>query len=113
MVSDSVNIVVEGNSLVYQKIEQGTEKGKQMLKDNLGFTYNRQQPKGFNGVYWQCTHRPKENPCKVRVKEKGGQFSTSNKCKHNHAVPKKSKTRKKSAVAAKVDEVHFNIHVVL
>lgn len=61
-----------------------------MLVDSDGYCYNIANQK--NGVtYWQCTFRPKENPCKAKVKEEAGTFRAMEH-RHNHE-PKAKKTK--------------------
>ena len=47
-------------------MEQGSKQGKVKLIDSNGYTYNIKS-RGANVVYWQCSVRPKENPCKALV----------------------------------------------
>ena len=49
-------------------------RGKVKLIDSNGYTYNIKS-RGVNVVYWQCSVRPKVNPCKALVIERGSSFN--------------------------------------
>ena len=72
----------EASIVKYQLVEQGTKRGKARLVDSLGFTYNLQFRRSY-ATYWQCTVRPKENPCRASVTERDGSFQPR-KNSHNH-----------------------------
>lgn len=57
----------------YQLFEEGTKRGKLKLIDSQGYTYNikMRRPKA---TYWQCTVRPKGNPCKAAVTQRNATF---------------------------------------
>ena len=58
----------EASTVTYQLVEQRTKRGKARLVDSLGFTYNLQFRRSYV-TYWQCTIRPKENPCRASATE--------------------------------------------
>ena len=107
----------EATAVTYQLVEQGTKRGKTRLVDNLGFTYNVHHKRSY-ATYWQCTVRPKENPCRASVTERDGTFHPG-KNAHNHAaevgtaeaakiitkVKAKAVEEKFKSAAAIVDEV--------
>ena len=62
--------------------------------DNLWYTYNLLHRRSY-ATYWQCTVRPKENPCRASVTERDGTFQPG-KNGHNHPA------EVGSAVAAKI-----------
>ena len=68
--------------VTYKIVEQGSKRGKVKLIDSNGYTYNIKS-RGVNVVYWQCSVRPKVNPCKALVIERGSSFQ-SNSTSHNH-----------------------------
>ena len=55
-----------------------------MLVDSLGFTYNLNGKRSY-ATYWQCTVRPKDNPCKASVTQRDGRFQAG-KNAHNHVA---------------------------
>ena len=82
-----------------------------MLVDSLRFTYNICK-ETENATYWQCTFRPKGNPCKAKVKEKkDGTFQLGND-PHNHMAKGKTKALKNEIKpsSAKVNEVITALH---
>ena len=75
-----------------------------MLVDSKGYCYNmNNQKKGV--TYWQCTTRPKETPCKAKVREVAGKFEAVEHS-HNHE-PKAKKTKAKKK---KLHEVITTLH---
>ena len=70
--------------VTFQLVERGTKRGKTSLIDSQGFTYNVHSRRPY-ATYWQCTMRPKGNPCKASVTERDGIFQAG-KSAHNHAV---------------------------
>lgn len=111
----TVNQEVAG--ITFHLVEQGTKRGKARLVDNLGYTYNFDHRRSY-ATYWQCTVRPKGNPCRASVTERDGTFQPG-KNGHNHpaevgtAVAAKIVTKVKAkaaqqkfrSAAAIVDEV--------
>ena len=82
-----------------------------MLVDSDGFTYNICN-KTENATYWQCTVRPKGNPCKAKVtEEKNGTFQPRGD-PHNHMAKGKTKALKNEIKpsSAKVNEVITALH---
>lgn len=70
--------------VTFTLVENGTSRGKTSLVDSLGFTYNVHSKRPY-ATYWQCTMRPKGNPCKASVTERDGTFQAG-KSAHNHSV---------------------------
>lgn len=77
----------------FQLIEEGTNRGRVKLIDSLGYTYNIKMRRP-NVTYWQCTVRPKVNPCKAVVTQRNGTFVKSSLC-HNHPASTGSATTTK------------------
>ncbi|KAK3875764.1 hypothetical protein Pcinc_019403 [Petrolisthes cinctipes] len=55
--------------ITFQLSEKGTQRGRDKLVDSHGYTYNKKMQRS-NVTYWQCTVRPKRNPCKALVTQK-------------------------------------------
>ena len=70
--------------VTFQLVKSGTKRRNASLKDNLGFCYNIHSKRPY-ATYWQCTVRPKGNPCKASVTERDGVFQPGKHC-HNHTV---------------------------
>ena len=75
--------------------------------DSLGFTYNEHSRRPYV-TYWQCTVRPKGNPCKASVTERDGVFRHGQH-NHNHTVEAGAATAAKivSRVKSKALEEKF------
>lgn len=71
-------------TVTFQVIEKGTQRRKTSLVDSLGFTYNLQSRRSY-ATYWQCTVRPKSNPCRASVIQRDGVFQPG-KNAHNHVA---------------------------
>ena len=82
-------------------MEQGSKRGKVKLIDSNGYTYNIKS-RGVNVVYWQCSVRPKENPCKALVMERSGGFQSNSTC-HNHQPAAGAATAAEIMVAVKAE----------
>ena len=70
--------------VTFQLVERATKRGKTSLVDSQGFTYNIHSRRPY-ATYWQCTMRPKGNPCKASVTERD-RILQAGKSAHNHAV---------------------------
>ena len=94
-------------SVTYHLVEEGTKRGRAMLVDSLGFTYNVNAKRSY-ATYWQCTVRPKGNPCKASVAERDGTFQAG-KNSHNHSAEVGAATARKivTTVKAKALENKF------
>jgi hypothetical protein len=67
------NIVVDHAPVTYKIVDEGTKRRKICLLDSIGFSYNIHSKRSY-ATYWQCTVRPKGNPCKASVIEKNGAY---------------------------------------
>ena len=68
--------------VTYEIVEEGSKRRCKKLIDSIGYscTY-KEKTKTTN--YWQCSLRPKGNPCRATVKEQDGLFISG--CNsHNH-----------------------------
>lgn len=94
-------------SVTYHLVEEGTKRGRAMLVDSLGFTYNVNAKRSY-ATYWQCTVRPKGNPCKASVAGRDGTFQAG-KNSHNHSAEVGAATARKivTTVKAKALENKF------
>ena len=71
---------------VFKVIETGTKRGKLKLVSSRGYTYTFKRSLK-SGRDWQCTVRPKVNPCGAIIKEREGNFIPGITA-HNHPVEK-------------------------
>ena len=78
---------IAAERVTFQLVERGTKRGKTSLIDSQGFTYNVHSRRPYT-TYWQCTMRPKGNPCQSSVTERDGIFQAG-KSAHNHAVARR------------------------
>ena len=74
--------VQESYRITYQEIKGGTEHEKTKLAKRDGYSYNIKL-KRARVTYWQCTVRPRGNPCKAMVVQPGSEYQQSNQI-HNH-----------------------------
>ena len=70
-------------TLQYHLVNNGTKRGGRKLVDTDGYTYNVKRQRA-NATDWQCTVRPKGNPCKATVVQKSGGLFQAGKQGHNH-----------------------------
>ena len=77
-------VIAEFQPVSFQIVESGTKRRKTSLIDSLGFCYNVHSRRPY-ATYWQCTVRPKGNPCKASVTERDGVFRPGQQS-HNHTV---------------------------
>ncbi len=78
------DVMINHDPVTYHVVENGTKRRKISLVDSVGFTYNVHSKRTYT-TYWQCTVRPKGNPCKASVIERNGSFQAG-KSVHNHNV---------------------------
>ena len=70
-------------AVTFQILEECTSKGKPKLIHSRGYCYNIKRCRA-NATDWQCTIRPKVNPCRAAVIERSdGSFQLSANA-HNH-----------------------------
>ncbi|KAJ7379401.1 hypothetical protein OS493_016638 [Desmophyllum pertusum] len=69
----------------FQIVEGGTQRGKHKLVDSFGYTYTVKRRR-IAGTDWQCSVRPKNNPCRAAVTQKpDGTFTVGGRA-HNHTA---------------------------
>lgn len=69
----------------FEVVEGGTIRGKRKFIDSCGYTYNVKRRRG-DMTDWQCTVRPKHNPCRAKVSQKAdGTFVVGGR-PHNHSM---------------------------
>ena len=76
------DVVVNHAPVTYKIVEEGTKRRKINLVDSVGFSYNVHSKRSY-ATYWQCTVRPKGNPCKASVIQRNGEYQAG-KSAHNH-----------------------------
>ena len=83
----------------FRIVQGGTKWKNPKLIDSFNYTYSVKR-RGFIRTEWQCSYRPKNNPCKATVSERlDGTFVFGSK-DHNHsAFAIKSRALRKRAVA--------------
>ena len=68
--------------VTYEIVEEGSKRRCKKLTDSTGYSYTfREKTKTTN--YWQCSFRPKGNPCRATVKEQDESFILGHNT-HNH-----------------------------
>ena len=88
-------------SFTYPLVEEGTKRGRATLVDGIGFTFNINAKRSYDTYYWQCTVRPKGNPCKASVAERDGTFQAG-KNSHNHTAEVGAATARKIVTTVKI-----------
>jgi len=68
--------------VTYQIVENSSKRGQPKLIDSQGFSYTLQRRRGVV-TDWQCSVRPKVNPCRASVRQRDGQFQNGIHV-HNH-----------------------------
>ena len=69
-------------AVTYEIVTQSSKRGRPKLIDNWGYCYSIQRQRGVV-IDWQCSVRPKVNPCRATVRQRGDQFQRGNHV-HNH-----------------------------
>lgn len=78
----SVNSDSDSETVEWEVIEKGTERGKPKLVNRTGYSYTISRArKGTR--YWKCSVQNKSNRCPAAVSEKAGVFTTS-QLTHTH-----------------------------
>ena len=76
----------EDYQITFEVIKEGTKRTKEKLTDSRGYSYNVKRRRKNNEITdWQCTIRPKENPCRATVIQKRTEYILG-KQPHNHAA---------------------------
>lgn len=82
----SISPSAEEFELTFQVIVDGTKRTREKLVDSRGYTYNVQRRRNNKTTTdWQCTIRPKENPCRASIIQRGDEFIVG-KNAHNHTA---------------------------
>ena len=68
--------------VTYEIVEEGSKRRCKKLIDSIGYSYTFKE-KTKTTSYWQCSVRPKVNPCRATVKEQDGSFIPGRNT-HNH-----------------------------
>ena len=84
LVNHDVSADLGASPVNYRLVEQRTKRGRAMLLDSLGFTYNINSKRPY-ATYWQCTVLPRGNYCKALVTERHGTFH-ARKNSPNHSA---------------------------
>ena len=69
-------------TVTYEIVEQSSKRGHPKLIDNQGYCYSIQRRRGVV-TDWQCSVRPKVNPCRASVRQCADQFQCGHHI-HNH-----------------------------
>ena len=68
--------------VTYEVVEQSSKRGRPKLIDSHGYSYNMHRQRGAV-IDWQCIVRPRANPCRATVRQRGNQYQRGNH-QHNH-----------------------------
>ncbi|KAL9954405.1 hypothetical protein ACROYT_G041939 [Oculina patagonica] len=90
-------------ALTYEIVESSSKKGRPKLIDSHGFTFTLHRRRGVV-TDWQCSVRPKSNPCRATVRQRGDQFLSGNHL-HNHQAKVGALTAAKISVQVKAKAV--------
>ena len=71
------------SDVTYEIVEQCSKRGRPKLIDTQGYTYNQHRQRGIV-TDWQCTVRPKMNPCRATVRQRGRDDFQTGSNLHNH-----------------------------
>ena len=88
------------DNITYTVVDGATKRGKEMLIDSQGYRYNIKRRR-LNVTDWQCSVRPKDNPCRATVKQKRNDLFERNTCSHNHPGEPGAITAAKISVTVK------------
>ena len=69
-------------AVTYEIVENSSKRGRPKLIESQGYSYTLQRRRGLV-TEWQCSIRPKVNPCRATVRQRGDQFQCGNHV-HNH-----------------------------
>ena len=90
-------------SITYEIVPQSSKRGRPKLIDNRGYTFGFQRQRGST-TDWQCVVRPKNNPCKAKVRQKENRFEPGLHC-HNHPASVGAATTAKVIASVKAKAV--------
>ena len=60
-------------AVTYEIVENSSKRGRPKMIDSQGYSYTLQRRRGLV-TDWQCSIRPKVNPCRATVRQRGDQF---------------------------------------
>ena len=69
-------------AVTYEIVENSSKRGRPKLIESQRYSYTLQRRRGLV-TEWQCSIRPKVNPCRATVRQRGDQFQCGNHV-HNH-----------------------------
>lgn len=84
-------------------VPQSSKRGRPKLIDNRGYTFGFQRQRGST-TDWQCVVRPKNNPCKAKVRQKENRFEPGLHC-HNRPASVGAATTAKVIASVKAKAV--------
>ena len=81
----------------FRIVDRGTSRGNPKLIDSFSYTYGVKR-RWFCATEWQCTFRPKNNPCRATVSQRiDGTFVVGSEGHNHSAFAMKSRAKKKAA----------------
>ena len=90
-------------AVTHEIVEKSSKRGRPKLIDSQGYSYILQRRRGLV-TDWQCSIRPKVNPCRATVRQRGDQFQCGNHV-HNHQAQVGVLTAAKITALVKVKAV--------
>ena len=86
--------------VTYEVIKDGSQKGKEKLADNEGYTYTVKAKRANGNRVWTCSVRNKSMWCKASVLEKAGSFTQGSQ-PHIHSAQLGAATAARISTAVK------------
>ena len=90
-------------AVTYEIVENSSKRGRPKLIDSQGYSYTLQRRRVLVND-WQCSIRPKVNPCRATFRQRGDQFQCGNHV-HNHQAQVGALTAAKFTALVKVKAV--------
>ena len=87
-------------AVTYEIVENSSKRGRPKLIDSQGYSYTLQRRRVLVND-WQCSIRPKVNPCRATFRQRGDQFQCGNRV-HNHQAQVGALTAAKFTALVKV-----------
>ena len=88
----------------FRIVQGSTKHGNPKLVDSFNYTYSVKR-RGFIATEWQCTYRPKHNPCRAKVSQRLDRAFVFGRNTHNHsAFAFKSRGRKRVVATSRTTD---------
>ena len=103
--------IPEDGPITYEIIEGGSQKGKDLLVDNRGHSFNIKR-KSKSTVFWGCSVRNKKMTCPASISQRGRNF-VPGRHPHSHAAQPGVAVQARMAKEVSISYTNINLDIII